>query len=100
MDELKKLIRVIKKIDSSAPHEKLLTIDASAGQNAFQQAKMFNKEIGLTGIVLNKIDGTAKGGIVFNICKNLQIPIKYLGVGQEPEDLEQFNAQKYVEAII
>ena len=99
MDELKKIDRVIKKAIPDAPHEKLLVIDATTGQNALRQAKMFNEAIGLTCIALTKLDGTAKGGIIFAIQKELNIPVKLIGIGEGVEDLRDFNPHDFVAAL-
>ncbi|MGP1930104.1 MAG: signal recognition particle-docking protein FtsY, partial [Arsenophonus sp. ET-DL12-MAG3] len=82
MEELKKIVRVIRKLDREAPHEIMLTLDASTGQNSINQAKIFNQAIGLTGLVLTKLDGTAKGGVIFAIADQFQIPIRYIGIGE------------------
>jgi fused signal recognition particle receptor len=99
MDELKKIKRVLGKLDPSAPHEVLLVIDATTGQNALQQAAVFTKEIGVTGLILTKLDGTARGGIVFAIGQQLGLPIRYIGVGEGIEDLRPFDAKAFVEAL-
>jgi len=99
MDELKKVDRVIKKAMPDAPHEKLLVIDATTGQNALRQAKIFNEAIGLTGIVLTKLDGTAKGGIIFAIQKEVNIPVKLIGIGEGVEDLRDFAPRDFVSAL-
>ncbi|HMK60496.1 MAG TPA: signal recognition particle-docking protein FtsY [Dissulfurispiraceae bacterium] len=99
MDELKKIDRVIKKAVPDAPHDKLLVIDATTGQNALRQAKIFHDAIGLTGIVLTKLDGTAKGGIIFAIQKELNIPVQLIGIGESVEDLRDFNARDFVTAL-
>lgn len=99
MDELKKVKRVIDKAMPGAPHETLLVIDATTGQNALRQAEMFNSTIGITGIALTKLDGTAKGGIVFAINKELGIPIRFIGVGEKVEDLRDFDPREFVEAL-
>jgi fused signal recognition particle receptor len=99
MDELKKVKRVMTKLDPSAPHETLLVLDASIGQNALNQAKQFHDAIGITGLALTKLDGTAKGGIIFAIAKQLQIPIRYIGVGEGIDDLRPFNADEFVNAL-
>lgn len=99
MEELKKVIRVMKKLDDVAPHEVLLVLDASTGQNALAQAEQFNNAIKVTGIVLTKLDGTAKGGIIFAIAKKLNIPIRFIGVGEQKEDLQPFNAEQFVDAL-
>ena len=100
MDELKKVKRVMARLDASAPHEVLLVLDASQGQNALQQAKLFNEALGVTGIVLTKLDGTAKGGIVFAIASELKLPIRYLGVGESVEDFVAFDAEAFVGALL
>lgn len=100
MDELKKIKRVMSRIDPSAPHEILLVLDASQGQNALQQAKLFNEALGVTGIVLTKLDGTAKGGIVFAIASELKLPIRYIGVGEGVEDFAAFDAAAFVDALL
>lgn len=99
MEELKKITRVIGKLDSTAPHEILLILDASIGQNALIQAKQFKDAIGVTGIVLTKLDGTAKGGIIFAIADQLKIPIRFIGVGEGIDDLQPFNAAEFVAAF-
>ncbi len=99
MDELKKIKRVLGKLDPTAPHEVLLVIDATTGQNALQQAEVFTKEIGVTGLILTKLDGTARGGIVFAIGQKLGLPIRYIGVGEDIEDLRPFDAKAFVEAL-
>ena len=100
MDELKKIKRVLKKIDNHAPHETLLVIDAGNGQNALRQAEQFHRAMELDGIILTKLDGTAKGGIVFAITERLALPIRYIGVGEQPEDLRPFNAKDFVNALL
>jgi fused signal recognition particle receptor len=100
MEELKKIKRVIRKIDVTAPHEIMLVVDAGTGQNALAQAIQFHDAIGLTGITLTKLDGTAKGGIIFAIAKRLQVPIRFIGVGEDIEDLREFNAEEFVEALL
>ncbi len=99
MQELKKVQRVLQKIDVHAPHEVLLVLDASIGQNALSQAREFHRALGVTGIILTKLDGTAKGGIVFAIAHSLGIPVRYLGLGEGIEDLRVFDATQFVEAI-
>ena len=99
MDELKKIVRVMKKYDESAPHEIMLTLDAGTGQNAISQAKLFNEAVGLTGIALTKLDGTAKGGVIFAIADQFNLPIRYIGVGEKIEDLRPFNAEEFIEAL-
>ncbi|MBJ7222103.1 MULTISPECIES: signal recognition particle-docking protein FtsY [unclassified Brenneria] len=99
MEELKKIVRVMKKLDNDAPHEVMLTLDASTGQNAVSQAKLFNEAVGLTGIALTKLDGTAKGGVIFAIADQFGIPIRYIGVGEGIEDLRPFKADDFIEAL-
>lgn len=99
MDELKKIVRVMKKYDETAPHEIMLTLDAGTGQNAISQAKLFNEAVGLTGITLTKLDGTAKGGVIFAIADQFNIPIRFIGVGEKIEDLRSFNADEFIEAL-
>src|SRR5919112_694783 len=100
MDELKKVKRVMGRVDERAPHEVLLVLDASQGQNALQQARLFNDALGVTGIVLTKLDGTAKGGIVFAIAAQLQLPIRYIGIGESAEDFAEFDAEAFVDALL
>jgi fused signal recognition particle receptor len=99
MDELKKVKRVLQKIDPTAPHETLLVLDASIGQNALNQARQFDEAVGLTGIVMTKLDGTAKGGILFAIAHELGVPFRYLGIGEGVDDLRDFIASQFVQAI-
>ncbi|QZX97371.1 signal recognition particle-docking protein FtsY [Pantoea alfalfae] len=99
MEELKKITRVMKKLDDSAPHEVMLTLDASTGQNAVSQARLFNEAVGLTGIALTKLDGTAKGGVIFSVADQFGIPIRYIGVGEGIEDLRPFKAEDFIEAL-
>lgn len=99
MEELKKVTRVMKKLDDTAPHEVLLVLDASTGQNALNQAEQFNEAMKVTGLVITKLDGTAKGGILFAIAKKLQLPIRFIGVGEQKEDLQPFDAAQFVEAL-
>lgn len=99
MDELKKIVRVMKKQDENAPHEIMLTIDASTGQNAISQARLFDEAVGVTGITLTKLDGTAKGGIIFSIADQFNIPIRYIGVGEKIEDLRPFVAEEFIDAL-
>ncbi|RXW27442.1 signal recognition particle-docking protein FtsY [Enterobacter ludwigii] len=99
MEELKKIVRVMKKLDEEAPHEIMLTIDASTGQNAISQAKLFHEAVGLTGITLTKLDGTAKGGVIFSVADQFSIPIRYIGVGERIEDLRPFKADDFIEAL-
>ncbi|ENK3341562.1 signal recognition particle-docking protein FtsY [Salmonella enterica] len=99
MEELKKIVRVMKKLDEEAPHEVMLTIDASTGQNAVSQAKLFHEAVGLTGITLTKLDGTAKGGVIFSVADQFGIPIRYIGVGERIEDLRPFKEDDFIEAL-
>jgi fused signal recognition particle receptor len=99
MEELKKMKRVMGRELPDSPDEVLLVLDATTGQNAISQAKMFQEEAGVTGIVLTKLDGTAKGGIVVRIAKELKIPIRYIGVGEGMDDLKPFNAEDFVNAL-
>ncbi|MDX7992453.1 signal recognition particle-docking protein FtsY [Xenorhabdus littoralis] len=99
MEELKKIVRVMKKLDEDAPHEIMLTLDAGTGQNAVSQAKLFHEAVGLTGISLTKLDGTAKGGVIFAIADQFEIPIRYIGVGEGIEDLRPFKADDFIEAL-
>jgi fused signal recognition particle receptor len=100
MDELKKVKRVMGRVDPQAPHEVLLVLDASQGQNALQQARLFNEALGVTGIALTKLDGTAKGGIVFAIASELNLPIRYIGIGESAEDFQEFEAEAFVDALL
>ncbi len=99
MEELKKIKRVMAKLDSNAPHEVMLVVDAGTGQNALNQASEFNQAVGLTGITLTKLDGTAKGGVIFAIANKLQIPIRFIGVGEGIDDLRPFDANEFVGAL-
>ncbi len=99
MEELKKVKRVIGKKIPEAPHEILLVLDATTGQNALSQAKLFSEHLGITGLVLTKLDGTAKGGIVVAICRELKVPVKYIGVGEKIDDLHPFDPDSFVDAI-
>ncbi|BBO81541.1 signal recognition particle receptor FtsY [Desulfosarcina ovata subsp. sediminis] len=99
MEEIKKIQRTVAKRLPGAPHEVLLVLDATTGQNALSQAKMFNEALGVTGLALTKLDGTARGGIVVSICSSLNIPLKYIGVGESVDDLQEFDAQQFVEAL-
>lgn len=99
MEELKKIKRTISKKLPGAPHEILLVLDATTGQNALSQAKLFNDALGVTGIALTKLDGTAKGGIVVSICSTLEIPLKYIGIGEKIEDLQEFDPIQFVNAL-
>jgi len=99
MEELKKVKRIIAREYPGAPHEILLVLDATTGQNAISQAKLFHEAIGVTGIALTKLDGTAKGGIIIGITDELKIPIRYIGVGEGMDDLREFNASEFVQAL-
>ena len=99
MDELKKIKRVIQKLDAHAPHEILLVLDATTGQNGLKQAEIFKKEIGVTGLAITKLDGTAKGGVLFAIASQLKLPIRFIGVGETADDLRPFKAQEFVSAL-
>ncbi|MGY4022145.1 signal recognition particle-docking protein FtsY [Aeromonas sobria] len=99
MEELKKVVRVMKKLDEEAPHEIMLTLDAGTGQNALSQAKLFSEAVGLDGITLTKLDGTAKGGVIFAVADKFQIPIRYIGVGEGIDDLRPFVANDFIEAL-
>ena len=99
MEELRKIVRVMKKIDDSAPHEIMLTLDAGTGQNAISQAKLFSDVAPVTGINLTKLDGTAKGGVIFALADQFKIPIRYIGVGEGIDDLRPFQAQDFIEAL-
>ncbi len=99
MEELKKIKRVMGKLDDNAPHEIMLVVDAGTGQNALSQAQEFNEAVGLTGITLTKLDGTAKGGIIFAIAKKTNIPIRFIGVGEGIENLREFDAKEFVDAL-
>ena len=99
MEELKKIVRVLGKLDPSAPHEILLVLDATTGQNAISQAQQFKAAVGVTGLAITKLDGTAKGGVLFAISRQLGLPIRFIGVGEQLEDLRPFSADDYVKAI-
>ena len=99
MEELKKMKRIVSRECPGAPHEILLVLDATTGQNAISQAKLFNEAIGITGIALTKLDGTAKGGIIVGITEELNIPVRYIGVGEGIDDLREFNASEFVQAL-
>ena len=100
MEELKKIKRVIQKQDDSAPHEIMLVVDGTTGQNALSQAREFNEAMGVTGITITKLDGTARGGILFSIAQDLGIPIRFVGVGESAEDLRPFHAAEFVDALL
>lgn len=99
MDELKKVKRIMAKLDDTAPHEVLLVLDAGTGQNALSQAKLFNEAVELTGLALTKLDGTAKGGVIFALAKQFALPIRFIGIGEGIEDLQDFDAQAFVDAL-
>lgn len=99
MNELQKVVRVMQKLDPQAPHEVMLVLDAGTGQNALSQAQVFQQAVGVSGITLTKLDGTAKGGIIFAIARQLQLPIRYIGVGEKIEDLRPFAADEFVQAL-
>ena len=99
MEELKKIKRVIGKVVENAPHETLLVLDASIGQNSLSQAKLFNEALGVDGLVMTKLDGTAKGGILFNVTRELKVPVRFIGVGERVDDLQSFNSKAFVEAL-
>jgi fused signal recognition particle receptor len=100
MDELKKVKRVIQRVEPSAPHEVLLVLDANQGQNALTQATQFHQAVGVTGLVLTKLDGTAKGGIVIGVQRQLGVPVKLVGLGEGPDDLAPFDAAEFVDALL
>jgi len=100
MDELRKVKRVIGKVDPDAPHETLIVLDGGTGQNALSQAMQFHEAMDLSGMVVTKLDGTAKGGVIFAIAEKLALPIRFIGVGEQVADLEVFEAKRYVEALL
>lgn len=100
MEELKKIKRVLTRLDASAPHEVLLVLDASQGQNALVQARLFNEALGVTGVVITKLDGTAKGGVVLAIAERLKLPIRFIGIGEAAEDFAVFDAEQFVDALL
>ena len=100
MEELKKVVRVMRKLDPSAPHEIMLVVDAGTGQNALVQARQFHAAVGLTGITLTKLDGTAKGGIVLAIARELGVPIRFIGIGEQAEDLRPFDGREFAAALL
>jgi len=99
MDELKKIQRVLGKALPGAPHEVLLILDANTGQNAISQAQMFHQEIGVTGLVMTKLDGTAKGGVIVGVCDELKVPVRYIGIGESIADLREFSSDDFVDAL-
>jgi len=100
MDELSKVKRVAGKVDASAPHEIMLVLDAGTGQNAISQAEKFLETVNISGISLTKLDGTAKGGIVFALAQKLKLPIRFIGVGESIDDLREFNSKDFVRALL
>jgi fused signal recognition particle receptor len=99
MQELEKIVRVLKKFDPAVPHEIMLPIDATPGQNAISQTKIFNQAVGLTGLSITKLDGTAKGGVIFALAEQFGIPIRYIGVGEGVEDLRIFEHEAFIDAL-
>ncbi len=99
MQELEKVVRVMKKLDDSAPHEVMLVLDAATGQNALSQASLFKQAVGVTSITLSKLDGTAKGGVIFAIAKELALPVRFIGVGEQIDDLRPFDREQFIEAL-
>ena len=99
MEELKKVQRVMSRLDESAPHEVLLVLDAGTGQNAINQTRQFNEAVAVTGLVLTKLDGTAKGGVIFALAKQFDIPVRFIGVGEGIDDLRPFVARDFVRAL-
>jgi len=99
MEELKKIKRVIGKKMAGAPHEVMLVLDANTGQNGISQAKLFHEAVGVTGLTLTKLDGTAKGGIVANVCREIKIPVRFIGIGEQIDDLRDFDAREFVDAL-
>jgi fused signal recognition particle receptor len=100
MEELKKIKRVVQKADASAPHEVLLVIDGNTGQNALTQVKAFDEALGLTGLIVTKLDGTAKGGVLCAIAREKAIPVYFIGVGEQLDDLQTFDAREFAEALL
>ena len=99
MEELSKIKRIMARLDPSAPQEVLLVLDGGTGQNALNQARVFHEAVGLTGIVLTKLDGTAKGGVLFALAQEFGIPIRFIGVGEGIDDLQDFNAEQFIGAL-
>jgi len=99
MEELVKVKRVMGKIDAEAPHEVMLVLDAGTGQNAVNQAVQFNEAVKLTGLTLTKLDGTAKGGVIFSIANSLEIPVRFIGIGEGIDDLRPFNSKEFIDAL-
>jgi fused signal recognition particle receptor len=100
MDELAKVKRVISRRDEKAPHEIMLVLDASQGQNALVQAEKFNEALGLTGLTVTKLDGSAKGGILFGIADRMGVPVRFIGIGEAAEDMQPFSAEDFVDALL
>jgi len=100
MDELVKIKRVLTKLDANAPHETLLVLDAGTGQNAISQARQFHEAINISGLALTKLDGTARGGVLFALANHFDIPVRYIGVGEQSQDLQEFNAEAFVDALL
>ena len=100
MEELEKIKRVLAKLDPTAPHETMLVLDAGTGQNAMSQAAQFKQSVGVTGVTLTKLDGTAKGGMIFSVAEQLKLPIRYIGVGESVDDLRQFDSEEFVDALL
>jgi fused signal recognition particle receptor len=99
MEELVKIKRIMKKVDESAPHEVLLVLDAGTGQNAISQTRTFNQTVDITGLAVTKLDGTAKGGVLFALAKQFGFPIRFIGVGEGIDDLQDFDAKSFVDAL-
>jgi fused signal recognition particle receptor len=99
MEELKKIKRVVGKVIDNAPHETLLVLDASIGQNSLSQAKLFNEALGIDGLVMTKLDGSAKGGVLFNIIRELKVPVRFIGIGEKVDDLQVFDPRAFVDAL-
>ena len=100
MEELSKINRVLARLDAKAPHETLLVLDAGTGQNAIAQTRQVHEAIGISGLVLTKLDGTAKGGILFALARQFDIPVRYIGVGEQAQDLQEFKAEVFVDALL
>ncbi|HUO82711.1 MAG TPA: hypothetical protein VM616_07635 [Gammaproteobacteria bacterium] len=100
MEELKKVVRVIRRLDPDAPHETLLVIDGGTGQNALAQAHEFNAAVGVTGVVVTKLDGSARGGILLALAEQTKLPIRFIGIGEQVDDLGEFDAGEYVKALL
>ncbi len=99
MEELKKIVRVMKKIDENVPNEVMLVLDATTGQNAVSQMKIFGQAVNVTGLCLTKLDGTAKGGVVFALADKFKVPLRYVGIGEKSEDLREFDINSFVDAL-